>query len=477
MKLYLIGNEKSQILLEILVTIFIVTTFIGVGYLAVRESHLIDLYSKNYSRAQEIINSERENLFQLAKANFDSISNATKTIDNFYYLTLSVADLDAYKKKLNLEVKWFDFFNREKKITYDFYLTDWRSAPLDTGEGGAGGGGGSDLSGDWSNPTTLTSFDLGAGNEGTDINVKNKTVFISSIASDDKKPDLFIIDVTNPQAPTMKSSFNTGKGVNALSVRGNYAYLAHNSTTQQLQIVNVSNEYNPSLIREITLPNNRSTPQAIFAFKDASTSKDYVAIGTKASLTGEELFIYDVSNVNEPVLVTSLETLISITDIFMLKRRLYLTLGYGVLGFLVVVDLSDVYQPQQLVSLQLKPENFLSIFPLNYDYVFIGASQNLYLFKTTASSSGGILKLIPSEVDSIETGGAVNDIYARENLAFLATAKPNQEFQAIDYSNKENLRLYSFYKFPNIASGIDYRDNYIYLSVRSNDALRILTSR
>ncbi|MCS7201125.1 MAG: hypothetical protein NZ822_03200, partial [Patescibacteria group bacterium] len=302
-----------------------------------------------------------------------------------------------------------------------------------------------------------------------------------------KKDDLYIYDVSNPANPIKKSSLNTGKGVNTLSVRGNYAYLAHNSTTQQLQIVDISNENNPLLVRQITLPNNRSLPQAIFAFKDASTSKDIVVIGTKSSSMGKELFIYDVTNVNNPILISSYETIFGVTDIFVLKKRMYLTLSApffyfgdlpGVLSVLLVFDLSDIYRIQQLANLQFNlGEEFASIFPISYEYVFIGASQNLYLFRTSATTSGGVLNLIATEMDRIPTGGVVNDIYAREDLAFLATANSNMEFQAINYSNKNDLRLHSSYNFPNIASGIDYRNNYVYLSVRSNDALRILTSR
>ncbi|GAH25486.1 unnamed protein product, partial [marine sediment metagenome] len=43
-------------------------------------------------------------------------------------------------------------------------------------------------------------------------------------------------------------------------------------------------------------------------------------------------------------------------------------------------------------------------------------------------------------------------------------------------SNPGNIELWSSFNFPQVATGIDYEDNVVYVSVRSNDALRIITS-
>jgi hypothetical protein len=69
----------------------------------------------------------------------------------------------------------------------------------------------------------------------------------------------------------------------------------------------------------------------------------------------------------------------------------------------------------------------------------------------------------------------LNDLRIRESLAFLATSD-SKEFQVWNISDQANPVLWSSFNFPQIASGVDYEDNFVYVSARSNDALRILTS-
>ena len=82
-----------------------------------------------------------------------------------------------------------------------------------------------------------------------------------------------------------------------------------------------------------------------------------------------------------------------------------------------------------------------------------------------------------SVIGSYNTGGQVNDIYIRDYLAFLATSNSTAEFQAVNITSKATPILHSSYNFPQLGTGITYRNNVVYMSVRSNDALRIITSQ
>ena len=44
------------------------------------------------------------------------------------------------------------------------------------------------------------------------------------------------------------------------------------------------------------------------------------------------------------------------------------------------------------------------------------------------------------------------------------------------FSSSTSPVLHSSFNFPQVATGVDYEDNLVYVSVRSNDALRIITS-
>ncbi len=455
MKVGLIGKNQGQSILEILLISFIVVTFLTLIYFVLNANLSLSQESYRYIKALNLANSELEKLQDLSKTNFNQIVSSSSTIDDFLIIR-NITDIDAYTKKVEIKVQWLT--NKEKNINLISYLTDWKNVPIDDGSGGATGGGGSGLSGDWKNPRTLSSIDLGPGNAGTDINVKFSTVFISSIASDEKKPDLFIIDVSNPQLPFIKSSINTGKGVISLSVKNNYAYLAHYADSQQLQVVDISNESNPILISSTTLPSN-SKPLSIFAFKN------YVAIGTQYNSSKPEVFIYDISNPGSPTLIKTLDVNINVNDIFVLQNRLYL----GGEKFFIY-DISDILNPNKIFEFLIANKTIFSLFPISYNYVLLGTQDILYFLNTSNLSNSQI-------VGQYNAGGKINDIYARENLAFLSTSNPNLEFQIVDYSNILNPQFYSGYNFPQEATGIDYRNNLIFVSVRSNDALRIITSR
>jgi hypothetical protein len=84
---------------------------------------------------------------------------------------------------------------------------------------------------------------------------------------------------------------------------------------------------------------------------------------------------------------------------------------------------------------------------------------------------------LPQNLGSKDIGADVNDLRIRDNLAFLATADSNKEFQVWNISDPTNITLWSSFNFPQVATGIDYEDNVVYVSVRSNDALRIITSQ
>jgi hypothetical protein len=455
-------NGKGQSLFEILVALVLVSIFLVTAYYVLNANQILSLQSSFFERALNLANNEIEKLKDLSKTNFSSITNSTSSYENFL-IERNVTDLDSYTKKVEIKVSWEK--PKAKSVSLISYLVDWKNIPIDDGSGGAGGGGGGGLSGDWRFPTTLSSIDLGPGNAGTDINVKFSTVFISSVAADEKKPDLFLIDVTNPRNPFIKSSLNTGKGINSLSVKQNYAYLAHNSNSQQLQIVNISNESSPYLVSSTTLPNNNTIPLSIFAFTLPSGQGNYLAITTQRS-SGNEVFIYDVSNPNSPILLSSLNFDADINDVFVLKDRLYLSSNK-----IYIYNISNPSSPSLLSNLTL-PGNDIgySLFPLSYNLLLVGGSRKLYFIDTSNLNNLNI-------ISTYDAGGKINDIYARENLAFLATSNPNTEFQIVDYSNINSPYLYSSYNFPQEATGIDYRNNLVFVSVRSNDALRIITSR
>lgn len=409
---------------------------------------------------------------QLEKARADSINNfssvvSASTTDAGFLKELVVEPTSSYEKKITSRVSWTADFLRSQKVELTTILSDWKSV-LATG----GDTGGSGTTGDWKNPRTLGSIDLGPGNSATDLDVLNKIVYLSSVASDSKKPDFYIVDATNGQSPSIASSLNTGSGLNSLDVAGNYVYAANQNTSAQLQVINVSNINSPSLINSFKLPGvsgSGAVGNNIFYYSNK------IYIGTKKA-TGPEFFIIDVSDPANPLFLGSKE----INDDV---NRIYIK---GNFAYLAVPDeeelkIFDVSDPQNII--QTGAYNALGETEDGKTIFIVG--NNLYLGRLVGGNHANhhefyILDIASSSnilsLGSKDIAADVNGIVTRDNIAFLGTSDSNKEFQVFDVSNPNNITLISSFNFPQVASGVDYEDNIVYVSVRSNDALRIITS-
>ncbi|MBI4129008.1 MAG: hypothetical protein HY460_03050 [Parcubacteria group bacterium] len=82
----------------------------------------------------------------------------------------------------------------------------------------------------------------------------------------------------------------------------------------------------------------------------------------------------------------------------------------------------------------------------------------------------------PMRLGSIDVTGDVNAILVRDYLAFLATNDSNNEFKIYNISDSSNITFWSSFNFPQDATDIDYENNLVFVSVRANNALRIITS-
>lgn len=91
----------------------------------------------------------------------------------------------------------------------------------------------------------------------------------------------------------------TGKDI---IVVGNYAYVAINSTSNQLQIIDLSNSGNLSVAGSLTLPAQGG--QALFV----NTTGDRVYLATANSSTQNEVFIINSSNKSSPSVIGSINT-------------------------------------------------------------------------------------------------------------------------------------------------------------------------
>lgn len=413
----------------------------------------------------ELTDGEHGLLFSDNQWTFSGTSDSKNNLTRKIVITTQSGDI----KDVKSVISWQTNPLNPRTLQTEEILTRWRDI-LASKSGGDNGGSG--LSGNWGSPRTLGSIDLGPGNSATDLDVLNKIVYITAEASAAAKPDFFIVNATNGENPYIVSSINTGPGLNTIDVAGNYAYVENKDINAQLQIIDVSNKNNPVLIKSYKLPGvsgDNAVGQSIFYWD----SKVY--IGTQKA-DGPEFHIIDVSNPLNPVALGSYEFDADVNAIYVSGNTAYAATSAN--AELTILNISN---PSNITVLSVydapgDSEDGKSLY-LVANKLYLGRTvggnhsnhHEFHILDISSSTS-------PQNLGSKDLAADLNDLCVRDNLAFLATPDPNKEFQVWDISNPANISLWASFNFPQVATGIDYEDNMIYVSVRSNDALRIITS-
>ncbi|MBI5306375.1 hypothetical protein HZB04_02225 [Candidatus Wolfebacteria bacterium] len=453
-----IKNKTSgQSVLEVLVALTVLAISILGGFFLAHQSQSFSTDTEFSQKALYLAQQGIEISRGAAKTNFSGLISSSSTSGKFSQETI-VSDIDARTKKIISRVSWKTDSLKSRKIELSTILTDWKSI---NAPGVAGGGGGSPPSGNWSSPATLSSLDIGPGNEGTDIEVKGSYAYLSSVASDINKPDLFIFDISNSSAPVIVSQTNFGiKGINNINIFGNYLYAVSSDNSQEFLIIDIGNPAAPVKLSSLNLSGDNNGISVFY--------KNGFAYVGRASGAPQEFVAVDVSNPLSPQYYSGLTGVGGeINDIFVLNNYAYLGTEDNGAG-LTMVDISNSSNLQRAGSLNIG-EHAYGIFAISQSSVYVGGKTKFYI--VDASNPANI-----SVKGSVNAGDKVQDVAISGNLAFLATSNSTKEFQVIDISSSTNPTLYSYYNFPQSATGVDYLNNLVYLSVRSNDALRIITS-
>ncbi|MBI2035316.1 MAG: hypothetical protein HYT12_01385 [Candidatus Liptonbacteria bacterium] len=475
---------RGQTVIEIVIAIGILAIVFASAALALFSNTSILTDKKLSSEAESYASEGIEAVKTIAKRDWTAIMNGNYglVLDGNEWLFSTSTDMRGiFTRVINVSstqndeiktiqslVSWNQGLSpRKLQISLTLKLTDWESV-VDSG----GDTGGTGTIPDWSNPRTLGSVDLGAGVSGEDLDVISKIVYITGTASDKKKNDFFIVDASSGQSPTFLSLTDTGPGLKSLDVAASYAYAARDDANTQLQIIDITNASAPTTTANFALPGIGGAGAKANA---VYYRNDRVYVGTKAA-NGPEFHIVDVTMRQSPASLGSKEVGYDVNGIHVRGGRAYLAT-------------SDDNEEVKIYNIN-DPTNIVKVGAWNATGTLDGASilavgNKLYLGRLGDSNSINheFIILDISNLNNITILGSknldtdVNDFRVRDDLAFLGTSSANEEFQIYDISDPINITFRSSFNFPQIARGVDYEDNLVYVAVRSNDALRIITSQ
>jgi type II secretory pathway pseudopilin PulG len=266
-------------------------------------------------------------------------SISAKEINTIFLRNISVTPISPCAKRVESKVSWQENTPVPQVLFASVYTSTFLSQSF-------GGDCATQEVGDWEKPSQVALIEI-EGQGGTDIDVQNSIIYITSNEDSDENDDFYIYSFNSgDNSYTMRGSLNTGKGLTTIDVAGAYVFAGRDSSNGQLIVIDVENPNNPILRWEVSIPVNdeeESEPEPLaIHYQDG-----YVYLGTK-KISGEpEFHIFDARgdlNTTAPVHIGDVEIGHSVYDITIGHGNAYLATRNNDRE-LAVVNVVDPTQP------------------------------------------------------------------------------------------------------------------------------------
>lgn len=473
----LIGNQKNIkgfATLEILIAFVILVMVLGGVILLIFSNQSISIDSRTNEEALYKAQKQLEDARALGRKNFFALADVGAVSEDIYTKILDVEWIDDYVKKIISRITWNTEPHRpQQKIELTTMITNWEGALRgDTCD--------PEPFGNWQNPKVIGYVDIVSNEGATDLDTRLNKIYLTTNPSASNHPDFYIIDVSNPQNPQIKSQLDTGNGLEAVKVIKNYAYVANRSINAQLQIIDVSNQEAPFLVSSLKMPNVSGAGYGKSIYY--SNKKIYLGL---YKTNGPEFHIIDVSDPSNPQHLGSLEINATINDILVREDIVYLAITQpnpdnNDKSNLIVLDVSNPSEIQVLPSFSPPTTGTQSGQSLFLD------GNTLYFGRTDSLNCTNCYELYILDVSNPadisikgykKIGSTINALILRNKYLFIMTGDPNEGFQIWDVSDPSNVIKYTGKNVAQVStSGFDCEGNLIYFGQRSNRALQIISS-
>ena len=161
-----------------------------------------------------------------------------------------------------------------------------------------------------------------------------------------------IIDVRNPNAPQWLGGYAVGRTVNQIRVKGNYAYLATDDSSQELAILDIHDPTHPTLVVNYDAPGPSGFAVGESLAVNNSTPNSFTILGRSyGRLVDPELLFINTNSLTAPVVVSS--TSVSTTSDLTSADGIILR---GFLAFILtntslkILNLADVTNPTPFIN-------------------------------------------------------------------------------------------------------------------------------
>lgn len=200
-----------------------------------------------------------------------------------------------------------------------------------------------------SSPSLVATLDLGGNQDAYDVFVADNYAYVVKQSGWDNNKELYLVNISTPVAPVEEGSYEVSENTNAIFVSGNYAYLATDGGSKELEVVDISNKSSPTQAG-IYNPPGFTSGRAIYV----SESTAYLARSSSAEPELLILNIADPGNISE---IGNFEVGANTWEVQVSGNYAFLATEVNNQE-LMVVDISNLASPFQATSLDLNGDTF-----------------------------------------------------------------------------------------------------------------------
>ncbi len=344
------------------------------------------------------------------------VLSGSSDLTDIFTRELTIRTVNDNEKLVAVTISWQQNPQRAGQVRLESHLTNWLAFGASN----------------WANPYQAAGIALQKDFAGEKIAVLGQYAYVVRYNSEDGNANFFVIDISAPDEPKVVSSLTLDGVPTNISVWEHWAYISSRYDKRELQIVDIENPNEPRVVGTHDLEGEFDATSIYAAEK--------IAYLTRMSGASDEFSIFDVSNLENPIMLGSYALKVDAYDVEVSGSYAYIATAPDAGWELQILDISNLGSPTSIASLDLPGDAPAQAVAVAGNTLFI--SQGSVVHSVDITKPEG-----PVLLGSFDTENTIYDIgrrlaYDNKNL-FLATGGKILQFKVIDVSDLSALTLLS----------------------------------
>lgn len=299
----------------------------------------------------------------------------------------------------------------------------------------------------WTNPSQYSSLDLTGTIAGFKIATAGSYAYL--VRNSSTGPNFFVINISNPSAPSVVGTLTLAGTPTNIAVSGNYAYVSNTSSTAELQIVNIATPNTPTLGGTYNAPGSAGG-RGVFAVGTM------VYLVRAANSANNEFIIINAATPSAPTRTAGYNLNITMNEVYVSGTTAYVSTASDTQELLVI---------NMAASPTLSLGTAINLSGTTDATAISGYGTLLTLGRGTTLHTISIASpLNPTATGNLVVSGTIADMRAVSSLGyvFVGTNATGAEFQVINIGSPATPSLLSSVNMSGSlnVTGVDYNVTY-----------------